>query len=374
MVERRKRVKHRFIISGGGTGGHIFPAVAIANQIKAREPEAEILFVGAEGKMEMEKVPAAGYKIVGLKIQGIKRSMSLSNLMVPFKLLGALSDASRIIKEFKPDAVIGVGGYASGAVLFSAAQKGIPTLIQEQNSFPGITNRILSRRVKRICVAYDGMERFFPAAKIVLTGNPVRSEIVAPLSARNEAFAFFEMDPSRFTVLVVGGSLGARSVNHAMAGCVRKLVENGIQVLWQTGKGNAEQAREAVQNLGAGVKVHEFIARMDLAYAVSDLVVSRAGAIAVSELCLVKKPCILVPFPFAAEDHQTSNAKSLSDNGAAVLLRDDVVKDKLGAEILALYSDESRRKQMTEAMAKLGRPDAAEHITNEIYNLIEARK
>lgn len=374
MVERRKRVKHRFIISGGGTGGHIFPAVAIANQIKAREPEAEILFVGAEGKMEMEKVPAAGYKIVGLKIQGIKRSMSISNLMVPFKLIGALRDASRIIKDFKPDAVIGVGGYASGAVLFSAAQKGIPTLIQEQNSFPGITNRILSRRVKRICVAYEGMERFFPAAKIVLTGNPVRSEIVAPTSARKEAFDFFELDGGRFTVLVVGGSLGARSVNNAMASCVRKLVENGIQVLWQTGKGNAEQAREAVQNLGAGVKVHEFIARMDLAYAVADLVVSRAGAIAVSELCLVKKPCILVPFPFAAEDHQTSNAKSLSDNGAAVLLRDDVVKDKLGAEILALYSDESRRKQMTEAMAKLGRPDAAEHITNEIFNLIEARK
>jgi UDP-N-acetylglucosamine--N-acetylmuramyl-(pentapeptide) pyrophosphoryl-undecaprenol N-acetylglucosamine transferase len=374
MVERRKRVKHRFIISGGGTGGHIFPAVAIANQIKAREPEAEILFVGAEGKMEMEKVPAAGYKIVGLKIQGIKRSMSISNLMVPFKLIGALRDASRIIKDFKPDAVIGVGGYASGAVLFSAAQKGIPTLIQEQNSFPGITNRILSRRVKRICVAYEGMERFFPAAKIVLTGNPVRSEIVAPSSARKEAFEFFELDGGRFTVLVVGGSLGARSVNNAMASCVRKLVENGIQVLWQTGKGNTEQAREAVQNLGAGVKVHEFIARMDLAYAVADLVVSRAGAIAVSELCLVKKPCILVPFPFAAEDHQTSNAKSLSDNGAAILLRDDVVKDKLGAEILALYSDESRRKQMTEAMAKLGRPDAAEHITNEIFNLIEARK
>jgi len=374
MVERRKRVKHRFIISGGGTGGHIFPAVAIANQIKAREPEAEILFVGAEGKMEMEKVPAAGYKIVGLKIQGIKRSMSISNLMVPFKLIGALRDASRIIKDFKPDAVIGVGGYASGAVLFSAAQKGIPTLIQEQNSFPGITNRILSRRVKRICVAYEGMERFFPAAKIVLTGNPVRSEIVAPSSAREEAFEFFELDGGRFTVLVVGGSLGARSVNNAMASCVRKLVENGIQILWQTGKGNTEQAREAVQNLGAGVKVHEFIARMDLAYAVADLVVSRAGAIAVSELCLVKKPCILVPFPFAAEDHQTSNAKSLSDNGAAILLRDDVVKDKLGAEILALYSDESRRKQMTEAMAKLGRPDAAEHITNEIFNLIEARK
>lgn len=367
-------MKHRFIISGGGTGGHIFPAVAIANEIRAREPEAEILFVGAEGKMEMEKVPAAGYKIVGLKIQGIKRSLSISNLMVPFKLMRALRDASRIIKEFKPDAVIGVGGYASGAVLFSAAQKKIPTLIQEQNSFPGITNRILSRKVKRICVAYEGMERFFPASKIVMTGNPVRSEIVAPGNARNDAFSFFEMDPSRFTVLVVGGSLGARSVNSAMVGCVRKLVENGIQVLWQTGKGNADQAREAVQNLGDGVKVHEFIARMDLAYAVADLVVSRAGAIAVSELCLVKKPCILVPFPFAAEDHQTSNAKALSDNGAAILLRDDLVKEKLGTEILSLYADENRRKSMAESMAKLGRPDAAAQITDEIFNLIATRK
>lgn len=374
MAERRLQVKHRFIISGGGTGGHIFPAVAIANEIRAREPEAEILFVGAEGKMEMEKVPAAGYKIVGLKIQGIKRSLSISNLMVPFKLMRALRDASRIIKEFKPDAVIGVGGYASGAVLFSAAQKKIPTLIQEQNSFPGITNRILSRKVKRICVAYEGMERFFPASKIVMTGNPVRSEIVAPGNARNDAFSFFEMDPSRFTVLVVGGSLGARSVNSAMVGCVRKLVENGIQVLWQTGKGNAEQAREAVQNLGDGVKVHEFIARMDLAYAVADLVVSRAGAIAVSELCLVKKPCILVPFPFAAEDHQTSNAKALSDNGAAILLRDDLVKEKLGTEILSLYADENRRKSMAESMAKLGRPDAAAQITDEIFNLIATRK
>jgi UDP-N-acetylglucosamine--N-acetylmuramyl-(pentapeptide) pyrophosphoryl-undecaprenol N-acetylglucosamine transferase len=374
MAERRLQVKHRFIISGGGTGGHIFPAVAIANEIKTREPEAEILFVGALGKMEMEKVPAAGYKIVGLKIQGIKRSLSLSNLLVPFKLLGALNDASKIIKEFKPDAVIGVGGYASGAVLYSAAQKKIPTLIQEQNSFPGITNRILSRRVKRICVAYEGMERFFPASKIVMTGNPVRSEIVAPGNARNEAFTYFELDPSRFTVLVVGGSLGARSVNQAMVGCVRKLVENGIQVLWQTGKGNAEQAHEAVQNLGNAVKVHEFIARMDLAYAVSNLVVSRAGAIAVSELCLVKKPCILVPFPFAAEDHQTSNAKSLSDNGAAVLLRDDLVKEKLGNEILALYADENRRNSMIESMAKLARPDAAAQITTEIFNLIATRK
>jgi UDP-N-acetylglucosamine--N-acetylmuramyl-(pentapeptide) pyrophosphoryl-undecaprenol N-acetylglucosamine transferase len=285
-----------------------------------------------------------------------------------------LNDASQIIKEFKPDAVIGVGGYASGAVLYSAAQKKIPTLIQEQNSFPGITNRILSRRVKRICVAYEGMERFFPASKIVMTGNPVRSEIVAPGNARNEAFTFFELDPSRFTVLVVGGSLGARSVNQAMVGCVRKLVENGIQVLWQTGKGNAEQAHEAVQNLGNAVKVHEFIARMDLAYAVSNLVVSRAGAIAVSELCLVKKPCILVPFPFAAEDHQTSNAKSLSDNGAAVLLRDDLVKEKLGNEILALYADENRRNSMIESMAKLARPDAAAQITNEIFNLIATSK
>ena len=364
---------HSFIVSGGGTGGHIFPAVAIANAIRKREPDAKILFVGANGKMEMEKVPAAGYEIVGLNISGIKRSLSLSNLFVPIKLWKALRHASSILKSFKPDAVIGVGGYASGAVLYSASGKGIPTLIQEQNSFPGITNRILSKRVNKICVAYDGMEKFFPPKKIIITGNPVRSEILQPEINRTEAFKFFDLDETKFTVLVIGGSLGARSINEAMANSVKRLTENGIQVIWQTGKGNAENAKNAASDAGTeNVKVHEFIQRMDLAYACADLVVSRAGAIAVSELCLVKKPSILIPFPFAAEDHQTSNAKALSEKGAAMLIRDDQARDKLGMEILNLYSDEQKRNEMKAQIAAFARPDAAELIVDEIFKLIKA--
>lgn len=364
---------HSFIVSGGGTGGHIFPAVAIANAIRKREPEAKILFVGANGKMEMEKVPAAGYEIVGLNITGIKRSLSLSNLLVPIKLWKALRHASRILKSFKPDAVIGVGGYASGAVLYAATGKNIPTLIQEQNSFPGITNRILSKRVDKICVAYDGMEKFFPSKKIIITGNPVRSEILQPVVQRNEAFKFFDLDETKFTVLVIGGSLGARSINESMANSVKRLTENGIQVIWQTGKGNAEQAKIAASEAGTdNIKVHEFIQRMDLAYACADLVVSRAGAIAVSELCLVKKPSILIPFPFAAEDHQTSNAKALSEKGAAMLIRDDQAKDKLGMEILNLYSDEQKRNEMKAQIAAFARPAAAELIVDEIFKLIKA--
>lgn len=364
---------HSFIVSGGGTGGHIFPAVAIANAIRKREPDAKILFVGANGKMEMEKVPAAGYEIVGLNISGIKRSLSLSNLMVPFKLWKALRHAAGILKSFKPDAVIGVGGYASGAVLYAATGKNIPTLIQEQNSFPGITNRILSKRVDKICVAYDGMEKFFPPKKIIITGNPVRSEILQPEINRTEAFKFFDLDETKFTVLVIGGSLGARSINEAIVNSVKRLTENGIQVIWQTGKGNAEQAKIAAAEAGTeNNKVHEFIQRMDLAYACADLVVSRAGAIAVSELCLVKKPSILIPFPFAAEDHQTSNAKALSEKGAAMLIRDDQARDKLGMEILNLYSDEQKRNEMKAQIAAFARPDAAELIVDEIFKLIKA--
>jgi UDP-N-acetylglucosamine--N-acetylmuramyl-(pentapeptide) pyrophosphoryl-undecaprenol N-acetylglucosamine transferase len=364
---------HSFIVSGGGTGGHIFPAVAIANAIRKREPDAKILFVGANGKMEMEKVPAAGYEIVGLNITGIKRSFTLSNLLVPFKLWKALRHAAGILKSFKPDAVIGVGGYASGAVLYAASGRNIPTLIQEQNSFPGITNRILSKRVDKICVAYDGMEKFFPPKKIIITGNPVRSEILQPIINREEAFKFFQLDETKFTVLVIGGSLGARSINEAMANSVKKLTENGIQIIWQTGKGNAETAQTAALEAGVeSVKVHEFIQRMDLAYACADLVVSRAGAIAVSELCLVKKPSILIPFPFAAEDHQTSNAKALSEKGAAMLVRDDQVRDKLGLEILTLYSDEIKRNEMKAQIAAFAKPAAAELIVDEIFKLIKA--
>jgi UDP-N-acetylglucosamine--N-acetylmuramyl-(pentapeptide) pyrophosphoryl-undecaprenol N-acetylglucosamine transferase len=365
---------HRFIISGGGTGGHIFPAIAIANTIKQREPEADILFVGAKGKMEMEKVPAAGYKIVGLNISGIRRSLSLSNLLVPIKLLNALSQAFKILRDFKPDVVVGVGGFASGALVFAASVKGIPTLIQEQNSFPGVTNRILSRRVKAICVAYPDMEKHFPKAKLVITGNPVRSEIYASNPEQVASRAHFGLSADRFTVLAVGGSLGARSINEAMAKNISQFASHNIQIIWQTGKGHLSQAEAAVDAASKDrVCVQEFIARMDLAYAAADVVVSRAGAIAVSELCVVKKPCILVPYPFAAEDHQTSNAKVLSHVKAAVLLPDHEVREKLGDSVLNLKNDENLRIEMSANIGKLAKPDAANRITDEVFKLIPSK-
>lgn len=361
--------KPSFVISGGGTGGHIFPAVAIANGLRKRFPDANILFVGAEGKMEMEKVPAAGYPIVGLRISGIRRSLSLSNLAVPFRMLSALWKARQILKKAQPDVVIGVGGYASSAVVYAASGMGIPTLIQEQNSLPGITNKILSKRVNRICVAYDGLEKYFPARKIVYTGNPVRQEISMFSGSRESLYATFGLQADKFTVLAVGGSLGARSINEAMLQSVRRFVENGMQVIWQTGKGNAGIADGLDASLKASVKVFEFLTEMQHAYAIADVVVSRAGALAVSELCLVRKPCILVPFPFAAEDHQTFNAKALSEKGAAVLLRDDQVREKLSEEILALYGNPKRREEMQERIAAFGRPDATELIVDEIVKL-----
>lgn len=362
----------RFIISGGGTGGHIFPAVAIANEIKRREPEADILFVGALGKMEMEKVPAAGYRIVGLKIAGIRRAFTLSNLMVPFRLIGALLKARGIIKEHKPNVVIGVGGYASSAVLYAAAQMGIPTLIQEQNSHAGITNKILGKRAKRICVAYEGMEKYFPKNRILLTGNPVRSEIVAQNTQREEAIKAFGLDYQLLTILIVGGSLGARSINQAIEESLPKLMQLNIQIIWQTGKGNADAAHKAAAAFGNKVKVYEFIQRMDQAYAASDLVISRAGALAVSELCMVSKPAILVPFPFAAEDHQTSNAQALSNKGAAVLIPDAEVKIMLYDAISELVKNPEKRSRMATAMASLAKPDATRHIVDEIFKLIPA--
>lgn len=362
----------RFIISGGGTGGHIFPAVAIANEIKRREPDADILFVGALGKMEMEKVPAAGYRIVGLKIAGIRRSFSLSNLLVPFRLLGALLKAKNILKNHKPQVVIGVGGYASSAVLYAASQMGIPTLIQEQNSHAGITNKILGKRARKICVAYEGMEKHFPTERILLTGNPVRSEIVGSTDAKKSGLLTFGLKEERFTLLVVGGSLGARSINKAIGESLKQLVDGGMQILWQTGKGNADQARQLAGPFGDSVKVYEFIQQMDQAYAVADLVVSRAGALAVSELCLVQKPAILVPFPFAAEDHQTSNARALSDKGAALLVPDSEASLKLAVAVLELRNDEPRRNSMSSAMASLAKPDATRHIVDEIFKLIPA--
>jgi len=310
----------RVIISGGGTGGHIFPAIAIANALKNIDPEIEILFVGAKGKMEMEKVPAAGYKIIGLTVAGLQRKLTVRNLLFPFKLIAGMMQAKRVVKEFKPDVAVGVGGYASGPVLRVASNAGVPCLLQEQNSYPGITNKILAKKAKRICVAYSGMERFFPAEKIVMTGNPVRQDIMTKVE-RDEAFKHFGLNSSKKTILVVGGSLGARSVNDGILSGI-KGIDDDVQLLWQTGKFYFEEMKS-----GAGdaerVKIQPFIKRMDMAYAVADVVISRAGALSVSELAVAGKPVIFIPSPNVAEDHQTKNAKVMVDDDAAIMVKDN---------------------------------------------------
>ena len=365
----------KFIISGGGTGGHIFPAVAIANEIKRRETTAEILFVGAKGKMEMEKVPAAGYKIIGLSISGIKRSISISNLMVPFKFIGAWRNSVKIISDFKPDVAIGVGGYASGALLFAATTKKIPTLIQEQNAHAGITNKFLGSRVNKICVAFDGMEKFFPKQKLIVTGNPVRQEIIEQEGKRSKGQFRFGLNPEIFTVLVIGGSLGALSINESIANSIDKIKTAGIQLLWQTGKPFHDKAKEVVASQQtSAIQAFDFIKEMDMAYACADLVVSRAGAIAVSELCLVKKPSILVPFPFAAEDHQTQNALTLVNAGAAKMIKDENARAVLVEDMLKLVTDVQQQQTMTENAAKMGRENAASKIVDEIYALIPTKR
>jgi UDP-N-acetylglucosamine--N-acetylmuramyl-(pentapeptide) pyrophosphoryl-undecaprenol N-acetylglucosamine transferase len=362
---------HKFIISGGGTGGHIFPAIAIANEIKHRESNAEILFVGAKGKMEMEKVPSAGYKIIGLTISGIRRSFSISNLLVPFKFFKALIDSRRIINDFKPDVAIGVGGFASGAILYAAASKNIPTVIQEQNAHAGITNKFLGKKADKICVAFDGMEKFFPSKKIILTGNPVRQEIVNQVGKRETGQKLFNLNPETFTVLVIGGSLGALSINESITDGIEKIKESGIQLIWQTGKPYYEKAKAAVKAQNASsISVFDFIKEMDLAYASADLVVSRAGAIAVSELCLVKKPSILVPFPFAAEDHQTQNALTLVNAGAAVMVKDENARKILVNEMLELVKNKSLQQTMIQNCSKIGKENAAAKIVDEIFSLI----
>jgi UDP-N-acetylglucosamine--N-acetylmuramyl-(pentapeptide) pyrophosphoryl-undecaprenol N-acetylglucosamine transferase len=363
--------KRKIIISGGGTGGHIFPAIAIANALKAIDSSIDILFVGAKGKMEMEKVPAAGYPIEGLWISGIQRRLTLDNLAFPFKLLSSVMKSRRIIRKFRPDAVVGVGGFASGPLLYAATSMGIPALIQEQNSYPGITNKLLAKKVSRICVAYDGMERFFPKDKLILTGNPVRQDIVNLDGKRPRALEEFGLSDGKPVLLIIGGSQGALSINR----CMKESLGNteGMQVIWQTGKSYVQEAREAVQLAGAShVKVYDFISRMDLAYAASDVVISRAGAGAVSELSLVKKPCILVPYPFAAEDHQTRNAIALVNHGAALLIRDGEAPQQLMSAAQELLTNEDRRRSLQQNISKLGIRNSAEVIANEILNL--ARK
>ena len=362
----------RVIISGGGTGGHIFPAIAIANALKAFDPSIELLFVGADGKMEMEKVPAAGFKIEGLPIAGIKRELTLANLSFPLKLIRSLNKAGSIVKNFQPDVAVGVGGYASGPLLFMASRQGVPSLIQEQNSFPGITNKILSRKAKKICVAYEGMENFFPKDKIVFTGNPVREDIKAIDGKREEALKFFNLDGNRQTILVVGGSQGARSINKAILPGLSKLAEAGVQLIWQTGKSFHPDAKNAIEQINSSsLKAFDFISRMDLAYALADIVVARAGASTVSELCIVKKPAILVPLPTAAEDHQTKNCMSLVDRNAAILLADKDVQGKLINEALLLINNFDLRIQLATNIAPLARPDAASEIAQQVLSLIK---
>ena len=360
----------RIIISGGGTGGHIYPAIAIANQLKALDLTVEILFVGAESKMEMEKVPRAGYQIMGLPVVGIKRELTLSNLAFPLKLGQSLLKAQRIIRDFRPDVAVGVGGYASGPVLLAASLRGIPTLIQEQNSYAGLTNKVLSRWASRICVAYPGMDAFFPANKIRLTGNPVRSDIQFADQQVDAGRLFFNLEPSRPTLLVIGGSQGARTLNESMEMGLKRFVDAGVQVIWQTGPAFIGRARAATATVGSPlIKAYDFIYDMDKAYAVANVVVSRAGALSVSELCLVGRPAILVPFPAAAEDHQTKNAMSLVEHDAAILVRDQDARHQLLTAALALLDNAPQRQQLSIRIRTLAKPDAARDIAEEVLKL-----
>jgi UDP-N-acetylglucosamine--N-acetylmuramyl-(pentapeptide) pyrophosphoryl-undecaprenol N-acetylglucosamine transferase len=357
----------KVIISGGGTGGHIYPAVAIANELKRQKPEVDILFVGALGKMEMEKVPREGYEIVGLPIAGFNRSNLLANVGFPFKLIKSLWKSYSIIKNFKPDVAVGVGGFASGPTLKMSHYLGVKTLIQEQNSYAGVTNKILAQKAQKVCVAYPHMENFFPKEKIVFTGNPVRNDLLLSGVSKESSRSHFGLDPQKPTLLVIGGSLGALSINKAMSQGLRILREAGIQVIWQTGKSYFPEAQTLQQE---GVFISDFIYEMDKAYAAADLVVSRAGALAVSELALVGKATILVPFPFAAEDHQTKNARSLSDQNAAILIPDNKVSEQLIAEVLTLAKDQAKIQALEAAIKTFARPKAAEDIVHEILKLI----
>jgi len=364
----------KVIISGGGTGGHIFPAIAIADAIKRKVPNADILFVGAKGKMEMDRVPQAGYKIEGLWISGIQRNLTVKNLAFPFKLISSLAKARSIVRMFKPDVAVGVGGYASGPLLRVASTKKIPSLIQEQNSFPGITNRLLASKVNTVCVAYEGMDRWFPSDKIVMTGNPVREQVVQLEGKKPEACTFFGLKTDKPTLLVVGGSLGARTINQSIQKNLNLFKENGYQLIWQTGKLYGDKAYEAVKEIDyEGIKTFQFIDRMDLAYAMADVVVSRAGAMSVSEICLTEKPAILIPSPNVAEDHQTKNAKALADVDAAILLADRDAEEKLGEVMENLLGDPDKQAALSVNASNMAHRNAAEKIADEVLKLVKKR-
>ncbi len=363
---------NRVIISGGGTGGHIFPAISIANEIRKRYPESEILFVGAIDRMEMEKVPAAGYKIIGLPVMGFPRKPGLKMITFFKKLLKSSEMAKQIVRDFKPEVAIGVGGYASGPLLRAATKANIPTLIQEQNSYAGITNKMLAKKVNTICVAYEKMHRFFPKKKIVLTGNPVRENLVTKLVNKAEALEYFGLNSQEKVVLITGGSLGARSLNNAVMKNLEIIAKSGIQVIWQTGSYYFEKIMTELKDGKPGnLHVHQFLSRMDLAYSAADIVISRAGAGTISELCIVGKPCILVPSPNVAEDHQTKNAMALVDKEAAVMLKDIEIDLKLFPVALRLVKDEERCRAMSANIKLLAKPEATISIVDEIEKLLK---
>lgn len=360
------------IISGGGTGGHVFPALSIAEALKRLDSTVNILFVGALGRLEMKKVPEAGYEIVGLPVAGIQRRFTWKNLLVPYKLIRSLNRSKKIIKNFKPDVVVGVGGYASGPVLRIAGIKGIPVLIQEQNSYAGITNRLVAGKANKICVAYEGMDKYFPAEKIEITGNPVRNDLISIDEKKEEALEHFELEKNKKTLLVLGGSLGAASVNRSIMGHIGKFEENDIQIIWQCGKHYYQEALEAIKGYSLpNVRLMAFINRMDLAYAAADVIISRAGAGTISELALVKKPVLLVPSPNVAEDHQTRNAMSLVQKDAAVLVKDEEAREMLVDNAISILKNKNRMQELSANIAKIAKPDSSKKIAEEIIKLAE---
>jgi UDP-N-acetylglucosamine--N-acetylmuramyl-(pentapeptide) pyrophosphoryl-undecaprenol N-acetylglucosamine transferase len=363
----------KVIISGGGTGGHIFPAIAIANALKSSNANVEILFVGAEGRMEMEKVPAAGYRIIGLPVAGLQRRLTLKNFTLPVKLIRSMNKAAKIVEDFKPDIVVGVGGYASAPTLWQAQRMGIPTLIQEQNSYAGMTNKFLSKKASAVCVAYQKMERFFPEDKILLTGNPVRQDLFDLDTIRNEALQFFGIDAGLPVVLALGGSLGARTINESIAGSLNVFEKNGVQLIWQTGSNYFDTAATLVEGKPS-VKVFDFIYKMNYAFSAADIIISRAGAGTISELCIAGKPAALVPSPNVAEDHQTKNAMALANKNAAIMIKDDDARTNLIATVMELIDDQPRIEELKHNISALAMPEAAQEIANRILMIVKQYK